>query len=193
MDGEIFGRMMYLVLLGLAVLGWVLVHSRGRPLHALQQALAWGLIFIGLMAAYGLWEDVRGDLVPRQAVITGDGRVEVPRSHDGHYYLQAEVNGTPIRFVVDTGATDVVLTRSDARAAGFDPDKLVYQGRARTANGVVSTARVRLETLALGGIIDRDVQAWVNSGQMDTSLMGMDYLQRYERVEIAGDRLVLVR
>ncbi|PQO23536.1 TIGR02281 family clan AA aspartic protease [Rhodobacteraceae bacterium WD3A24] len=193
MDGEIFGRMMYLLLLGAAVLSWVVLHNLRRPFRAVQQMLAWTLIFIGMMAAYGLWEDIRDDLVPRQAVIVGDGRVEVPRSHDGHYYLHAEVNGASVRFVFDTGATDMVLTRADARAAGIEPGALVYRGRARTANGTVSTARVMLDTVVLGDITDRDVRAWVNSGEMDTSLMGMGYLDRFARVEIADDRLILVR
>ena len=66
--------------------------------------------------------------------------MEVPRSADGHYYLTMEVNGAPIRFVVDTGATELVLSRADAERAGIDTGGLIYSGRAFTANGMVETA-----------------------------------------------------
>jgi aspartyl protease family protein len=104
-----------------------------------------------------------------------------------------EANGTPVEFVVDTGATDIVLSRQDAAKIGIDLDGLVYTGMANTANGTVRSAPVRLDTLNLDGIVDRGVRAWVNEGEMFGSLLGMAYLERYERIEIAGDRLVLER
>jgi aspartyl protease family protein len=95
--------------------------------------------------------------------------------------------------VVDTGATDIVLTKEDAARAGLDPDSLRYLGRAGTANGEVRTAYVRLNDVRLGDITDRDVAAVVNGGQMDQSLLGMGYLQRWGRIEIAGGELILTR
>jgi aspartyl protease family protein len=104
-----------------------------------------------------------------------------------------EVNGHPTRFVVDTGATAIVLTRSAAQAAGIDTDDLIFSGRANTANGTVETAPVRLDTLALGDTLDTDVRAVVNNGQMFESLLGMSYLNRYSRIEISNGQLVLER
>ena len=98
-----------------------------------------------------------------------------------------------VDFVVDTGATDIVLTRADAARVGIDPATLRYDGRASTANGIVRSARVRLDSFRLGGVLDRDVTAVVNEGEMETSLLGMRYLQRFERLEIADNRLVLER
>jgi aspartyl protease family protein len=65
----------------------------------------------------------------------------VPQSADGHYYLTMEVNGTPVRFVVDTGATELVLSREMRGAQGIDTDALIYSGRAFTANGDGATRR----------------------------------------------------
>jgi aspartyl protease family protein len=104
-----------------------------------------------------------------------------------------EVNGTPVEFVVDTGATGVVLSQRDADRVGLDAANLVYLGRAMTANGEVRTAPVRLDSMALGGIVDRNIPAWVNEGALDTSLLGMTYLQRWTRIEIAQDELILTR
>ncbi len=193
MDEHTLQRLMHLVLLGAAILGYLLVANRDRLGTLLRQGMLWGLIFVGVIAAAGLWEDIRQAARPRQAVIAAEGRIEVPRAPDGHYYLTLEIGGVPVRFVVDTGATDIVLSRADARRVGIDLDRLAFTGTARTANGLVRTARVRLDEVALGPFRDRRVAAWVNEGELDTSLLGMAYLQRFERIEIARDRLILTR
>lgn len=193
MTEDQIGRLLYLVLLGAAIIGYLLVANRDRLGTLLRQATLWGLIFVGLIAAVGLWQDIRSASAPRQTVFSAAGRVEVPRSMDGHYYLTLDVGGVPVRFVVDTGATDVVLSQADARRIGLDPARLAYTGSARTANGVVRTARVRLPEVRLGDIVDRNLSAWVNEGQMEESLLGMAYLQRFRRIEIERDRLVLTR
>ena len=128
-----------------------------------------------------------------QAVFADQGRIEVPRSPDGHYHIQAVVNGTPMRFVLDTGATSLVLTQEDAQRAGLDLDNLAYTNRALTANGEVRTAPVELDSLALGPVTDQRVPAVVNQGDMSSSLMGMEYLQRWGRLEIENNTLTLTR
>ncbi|MCB1349382.1 MAG: TIGR02281 family clan AA aspartic protease [Paracoccaceae bacterium] len=192
MDSYDIGRLAYLVLLLTAVGGYFVASGRGSLNKMAQQAAIWGLIFLGLVAGYGLWTDVRHDLAPRQSMV-GAGRLEVPRQFDGHFYVTAAANGARIDFVVDTGATDVVLTREDAARAGIDLASLAYTGTASTANGIVRTARARLPDLTLGGFTDQAVPVLVNEGEMDTSLLGMTYLRRFEKIEIADDKLILTR
>lgn len=187
------GHLAYLVILGIAVVGWFIAENRASLGQTVRTALAWGFIFLGLVAGYGLWHDIRDDLAPRQAVFQDGARIEVPRAVDGHYYLTLDMGGVPVDVVVDTGATDMVLTRNDAARIGLDPDSLIYSGIASTANGQVRTARVRLPDVTLGGVTDRNVTASVNAGEMSTSLLGMSYLQRFSRLEIANGRLVLER
>ncbi|MDT8855661.1 TIGR02281 family clan AA aspartic protease [Paracoccaceae bacterium Fryx2] len=191
MDGDMTARLAYLALLLVAVGGWVIVEFRGRMAQALRSALAWGLIVVGLMAGYGLWSDLRSTLPAPQMRATAD-QIEIPRAPDGHYYLTLDIGGRPLTFMVDTGASSMVLSRSDARRIGIDPASLVYLGQAQTANGTVRTARVRLENVSLGPFRDAALTAWVNEGEMDGSLLGMDYLGRF-RIEIAGDRMILRR
>ena len=191
MDGDTIARMAYLGLLLAAVGGWVIVEYRQRLGLALRSAAAWGLIFIGAMAGYGLWSDIRTDIGPAQMTVA-DGRVELPRAPDGHYYATLVLNGTEVRFMADTGATNMVLSQQDARRIGIDPDTLIYLAEAQTANGTVRTARVTLDSVELGPFRDATFQAWVTDGEMEGSLLGMDYLGLF-RIEIAGDRMILTR
>lgn len=185
--------LIYLVLLGSALVLWFIVQNRQNLGQLVQQMLAWVLIFVGVVAVWGLWSDIKHTVRPGQAALSGAGRVELPRAFDGHYYLTLEVNGAPVRFVVDTGASDIVLNHADARAVGLDPARLDYSHRAMTANGTVRLAPVRLDTIALGPIVDRDIPAAVNAATMEISLLGMQYLQHWEKIEIGGGTLVLTR
>ena len=187
------GRLTYLVLLGVVLLAYLLVANRTQLGAMVRGLLLWGLIFLGVSVGAMLWQDLRDSGVTTRAVSFGDGRVEVPRDPSGHFFATLQVQGVPVRFIVDTGATDVVLAREDARRLGLDPEQLVYNGRARTANGTVRTARITLEEVSFGDFTDNDLRAWVNEGELDHSLLGMSYLERFERVEISRDRLVLTR
>ncbi|MTH99672.1 TIGR02281 family clan AA aspartic protease [Roseibium sp. RKSG952] len=193
MDGYDFGRLTYLVLLGAALLFWFITQNRQSLGKTMQQVMAWVFIFVGVIALVGLWEDIRSTVSPApQMAVTGN-TIEVPRSFDGHYYLPMLVNGQPITFLVDTGASQIVLSPQDAKRIGIDLDQLNYFGRAATANGVVRTAPVRLDSLTLGPITDSNVSAWINEGDLNQSLLGMDYLHRFSNIQFADGRLVLSR
>ncbi|WP_272008417.1 retropepsin-like aspartic protease family protein [Roseovarius sp. ZX-A-9] len=185
-------HLIYLIVLGSAVVFWFVASNRNSLGKTMQQAVLWGLIFVGVLAGIGLWEDIRQTVMPTQTVFSG-GVIELPRAPDGHYYLQAEVNGAPIRFVVDTGASQVVLSQEDATAAGLKPETLNYFGTANTANGIVRTAAVRLDSFVVGDMRDTNLRAVVNEGELFESLLGMTYLQRFSNIQIADGRLVLTR
>ena len=182
----------YLTLLGGAIAASYFVSQRGQMGRVAQQASIWGLIFIGMIAAIGLWSDIRGSVAPQQAVTAG-GEIVLPRQSDGHFYARLDVNGTPVTFMVDTGATQMVLSREDARRAGIDADGLRYLGQASTANGVVRTANVTLDQVGFGGVTQADVPAVVNDGEMFGSLLGMSYLRNFSNIQISDDNLILTR
>ena len=185
-------QLTYLVLLAAAIGGSAIVAGRNNMGKMAQQAAIWALIFVGVIGAYGLWEDITNDVNPRQAILS-DSTIAVPRSNDGHYHLTLDVNGTAIDFVIDTGASQVVLSQRDAARIGIDANSLNYSGAASTANGVVRTAPVVLDQVTLGDITDRNIRAVVNGGDMDNSLLGMTYLGLYSRIEISNGELVLNR
>ena len=193
MTADDTASLIYLAILGTAVVFWFLVQNRNSLGKVTQQALIWGLIFVGVIAVYGLWEDIQYTVNGQRASIVSSDSVTLPRAQDGHYYLEADVNGEPIQFVIDTGASQIVLAQKDAIRAGLNPDELQYYGRAFTANGEVRTAPVKLDNFKIGPFEDRNIGAVVNEGDLDQSLLGMDYLQRWNSVEISNGKMILRR
>lgn len=193
MSATEYGNLVYLVLLGAVVAFWFFAQNRQGLNKTLQQAAIWGLIFVGAVAAAGLWGDIRQTGTQQQLVVEEAGRIEVPRGPDGHYYLTLTINDTPVDFVVDTGATGMVLTQADANRIGLPRDEMIFFSEAMTANGPVRTAPVRLEDVALGPFEDSNVRALVNEGEMHVSLLGMTYLNRFARMEFNDGRLILER
>lgn len=176
----------FLIIISLSLLGSILSHG------GLRNALIWVTIFLGMMMIANNWDSIARDFGGQQTTFT-DGRVEVPKGPDNHFRLTLYINNVPVDFLVDTGATQVVLTREDAQRIGLNPDTLAYINTAFTANGEVRTAPVRLDRVELGDIVDTRVRASVNGGEMNGSLLGMSYLSRFESIEIRNDMLILNR
>lgn len=190
MDSEDLPRLVYLGLILAALGGWVIVEFRQRMGQGLRMALAWGMIFLATFAGYGLWQDIRREMT---SMDVGEGsQIELKRMQDGHYYVTLQINGTDVYFMIDTGASGMVLTMEDAQRLGFDPDDLAFLGESYTANGTVRTAMVTLPLVELGPFRDTDFRAYVNEGELFESLLGMDYLGKF-RIELEGDRMILQR
>jgi clan AA aspartic protease (TIGR02281 family) len=118
--------------------------------------------------------------------------VRIARGPSGEFALQAKINGVNAPMVIDTGATSVVLTYETARAAGLPLELLEYDVDVETAGGHTRAARLTLDRLAIGKLVERSVPALVvPRGQMRTNLLGMSFLDRLERWEVRADRLML--
>lgn len=193
MEKTEIASLVYLTLLAIALLGSMLSANRQQIGRMARHALTWGFLIAAGVIMVGLWPQLRQTVIPQQSMVTEAGEIAIPRSFDGHYYLTLEINGAPIRFVVDTGATDMVLTPQDAARAGLDTANLRYTNRAMTANGMVQTAPVRLDLVEVGPITDRRVPAVVNGSPMQESLLGMSYLDRFDRISIEDGRMLLER
>lgn len=124
------------------------------------------------------------------------GEVRIPAGADGHYWTQAEINGSRIRpAVVDTGASTVVLTYEDAATAGVFPLPADFKVPVRTANGIGRMAPTRLDRVQIGEIVVESVDALVaDRGALATSLLGMNFLSRLRGgFEASGGALILRR
>jgi aspartyl protease family protein len=120
--------------------------------------------------------------------VTAPAPRELRRGPDGHFYVDAQVNGTTIHVLIDTGASVVVLSRDDAQRAGIQLP--AERSMAMGVGGPVEVTPVMLDRVAVGGIEARGVQAAV-ADDLPVSLLGQSYLQRVGSVEIRGDRMVL--
>ncbi|HEY3796861.1 MAG TPA: TIGR02281 family clan AA aspartic protease [Caulobacteraceae bacterium] len=128
---------------------------------------------------------------PVQPPSLGDGEASIAKSADGHFWADAQVDGRPVRFLVDTGASDVALTADDARALGFAPETLTYSYTVMTANGPARAAPIKLGIVSVGRAEVEDVDAFVIDKGLETSLLGMTYLGRLAKFEATPDSLVL--
>jgi len=118
--------------------------------------------------------------------------VQISRGPAGQFALQAKINGVSAPMVIDTGATSVVLTYETAKAIGLPLELLEYDVDVETAGGHTKAARLTLDRLAIGKLVERSVPALVvPHGQMKTNLLGMSFLDRLESWEVRADSLML--
>lgn len=113
------------------------------------------------------------------------------RASDSHFYADADIDGSHIRLMVDSGASVVALTRDDAEAIGIDVDRLPITGTARTAGGDVPMRTFVLDSVEVDGLEVRHVQAAVVDADMGVSLLGQSFLAKLESVKVEGDTMTL--
>lgn len=193
-------------LLGVARLGAILVlvasgilASRRLNLgKAVRDIAIWAAVLAGLVAVYGfraelgmVGDRIMGELEPHRAIEMDGGELVFRRGPDGHFYISAVANGQPVMFLVDTGASEIVLSPQDAERLRIDLSALNYNRRYQTANGTVMGASVRLDTLSVGPIRMRNVEVSINGADMSESLLGMTFLDRLSSYEVRGDTLIL--
>lgn len=174
----------------------------------ISEAATWGLgalvVAMVLMNAdtlIGLDAGGDGDSAPRfgssesrtAANAPREGRtVEIAASDNGHFNAEAEINGQTLNVLVDTGATMVALTYEDAESAGIYLKASDFTYGVNTANGVARVAAVMIDRISIGDITVRNVRGTVSErGRLSTSLLGMSFLSRLERVDMRAGVLVL--
>ncbi len=165
---------------------------------ALQIVLVWIVIGLGLALGYTyrfemrtVYDRVMAEMVPGRAASLGRV-VEVARGRGGEFGISTRVNGGTVPMILDTGASAVVLTQEAAKAAGLPLEVLNYNVIVDTANGKTRAAAVTLDSVGVGGLVERSVPALIaQPGQLRTSLLGMSFLNRLESWEVRGDKLVL--
>ena len=183
----------------LALIGsGAIVYMRARPKAAFGHLGIWAAIIILLVFGFSfrddaaaIWGRLAGELNPAQGQPGAEGSIVYRKSDDGHFHIEAEVEGTRLRFVLDTGASSIVLSPADAERVGFDLGLLEYTVPTMTANGMGRAAPVELRSFVVGPIRLEDVRAMVNEAPMDGSLLGMSFLTRLGGFSVEGDQLVL--
>lgn len=176
----------------------VLAPSHERFSRAVESALVWVAAALVLAMGYGYRFELRevADRMFSELMLShaaGRSRVvEVTRGGQKNFSVTAQLNSAHISMVLDTGASSVILTQDAARAAGLPVEVLTYTVPVETANGRARAAPVTLDSLSVGGIVERAVPALIaRPGQLQTNLLGMSFLNRLESWEVRGDKLVM--
>jgi aspartyl protease family protein len=134
---------------------------------------------------------VQSDTQPRQSASSGRS-LTLESGRDGYFPVEARIEGRRIDFIVDTGASLVIFRESDAAQAGFRPMRSDYTATVSTANGKIKAAPFKLDRIEVGGITIYDVPALVlPDDALGNNLLGMSFLSRLKRYEVANGRMVL--
>ena len=146
MTGDQTANLFYLILLLVFVGGYLMFDAGRRFSENLRFGLVWLGIFASVIVGYQLLEGTgpRAGEAPRVTSFVND-EVLLRRARDGHFYVTLDINETAVRFVVDTGASLVVLNTEDAARVGYTPGSLRFSGQASTANGRVRIAPITIE------------------------------------------------
>lgn len=193
-----FAQVVFLVLLLLFLV--FQVGGRNGLSRTIRYALVWALILSATLIGYSYRfeiEDAFRNLtgaLPDQAVVqtAGGDEVVVNRRRGGHFVVVATLNNAPIELMVDTGASVVTLTPEDARLIGIPTRDLNYRVQVQTANGTALAAAVVLDRIAIGPIERRRVAALVTQpGMLETSLLGLNFLNSLESYAFSNGKLIL--
>ena len=208
LSGDDTGHLLFLVallalLVGSATMGWGWRGAHPARRH-FGHLLVWLLVGLALVTVYAyraplqrFAAPVLQELQPSRVVqvtnADGTETLAIARGRDGHFHIDAEVNGRPVSFLVDTGASTTVLTLSDAERSGIDIASLEFNRPVQTANGIALFARADLESLEIGPYRIAPLQVGVMpESTLQTSLLGMNTINRFASWRIDGNRMVLV-
>lgn len=193
--GSLAQKIVVLVIAGAVAL----MLFRERFAQAVTAALFWVALALVLVVGYSyrfelhdVADRVMTELAPGHATTAAGRTVQVARAANGDFAVTAQINGARVAMVLDTGASSVVLTREDAKAAGLPLEVLAYTVSIDTANGRTQAAPVTLDRVGIGGLVEHSISALVaQPGQLKVSLLGMSFLNRLQSWEVRGDRLLL--
>ena len=179
----------------LVVFGGAAVLWSKSSLKRLTQIIGLWAIIIGVISLVYLYKtDINArfmSAIDPSGVSTTDDGLIVHRSKDGHFWLRAYANDIPIRMMVDTGASNIVLSPEDASRIGLNLDNLNFSGVADTANGQVTYARTKIKHMNFGDAQFNDVPVTINGSEMKGSLLGLSILNEFSSIEFRGDMLIL--
>jgi len=197
-DGMNEARLVRLVAVLALVASGVVFSRRFTLKESVRNVAIWFAIAAVVAIGYA-YQDVlsdiatrlRGEVLPSEPIQIDAHTMVLTESEGGGFLTTGEVDGVRVRFAVDTGASDIVLSPADAERAGIDMRNLNYSEETETANGVGHSAPARVATLRVGSFLLNDVAVSVNQAPMDSSLLGMAFLRRLKSFGVQGRRLYL--
>ena len=189
----------FLYLLGMLVLIGSALSVRRVPIgQGLKMAVAWVLIFGAAFVGFTLKDDfaalyrrVADESGGRTQVVQQGEALRIRQSADGHFWVDAQLNGESVRFLVDSGATTTSINGRTARRAGIEPRRGGLPVLVQTANGTIQVQRGRAERLQVGGIRREDLAVHISDGFGETNVLGMNFLSTLSGWSVRRGWLIL--
>ncbi|MEM8799030.1 MAG: TIGR02281 family clan AA aspartic protease [Pseudomonadota bacterium] len=197
--GDRTAGLIYLIVLLLFLGGGLVGLFWQQPGRMIRMSLIWVSIFgvVFMIGAFRsdftyVWQRLVGAAVPGNAIAEGN-RLILARDIDGHFWVTAKVNGRPVRFLVDTGASVVSLSAEEAQRIGFSTRDLEFTVRVNTAGGPARAAPIRLDQIEIGPARYSRISALVVETLSEGSnLLGLSALDRLQSYRVDGDQMILV-
>jgi aspartyl protease family protein len=192
------GRLIWLMILLAMISGGVVFARRVNVKETVRNIALWVAIAAVLLVVVSYRDEledvamrVRSELIPGYALEAGEHEMVLTESDGGNFYIMGQANGVRVRFLIDTGASDTVLSPTDAASLGIDVGALDFSKVYSTANGLGRGAPYMLDELSVGPVAIAPMPVSVNQAEMGSSLLGMTFLRRFRSFEIQGRRLIL--
>jgi len=172
--------------------------ARRLPLtYIAKAALAWIAIFAALFAIFSfrfefisIWERVKADISGTAGQSISGEAIELRRQDDGHYWIMVDINGKPVRFMVDSGATMTAINATTAKEAGVEANG--YPIILSTANGRVAAKRANVQSLVVGPHRIENHPVVVSESFGDINLLGMNFLNEMQSWRVEANKMILI-
>ncbi|WP_333023419.1 TIGR02281 family clan AA aspartic protease [Wolbachia endosymbiont of Pentidionis agamae] len=166
-------------------------------MNSIKNLIFWFLIIIITAMLYDANKEKLNDIfistfLPYRGRVQGSGQIEFTKSYDGHFYVQAQINNRSVRFLLDTGATDITLSYPDAIKVGINTENIQNFKIYETAKGKIKAGVVNIPEMGIGNFVIKNIQVSINTHEMSHSLLGMNLLKHFN-FTIKNDRLIIYR
>jgi aspartyl protease family protein len=162
----------------------------------MRSILLWLCIFVILIIAYAFKQETKivcnkfiSSIFPSIAY-NKNNEIIVSKSIDGHFYIWTKLNGIDVKFLVDTGASDLFISREDARKIGINLTNLSYNKKYSSANGIMFGAQVTIPKFQINSVVFDNVKASVSKNHGNQNLLGMSVIRKFKSFTIDGSALV---
>lgn len=197
-DTDKLFQILFYVFLILSIASSLFPRLVGKREFTVNSIILWVVTFIVVVVAYNyrhvvVNSPVFAQFFPAKGIVTSANLIIYKKAYDGHFYIDTTINNKKLRFLVDTGASDVIISLEDAKFLGYDVSNLNFTKTYITANGKVSAAPIVIKQLWLadGAVVVQDVKAAVTLGKQSGSLLGISFLERFNRYSFSGDDLTI--
>lgn len=198
MENNELVNIFYLFLLLTFIASSIFTRGNMPALRALKYFSIWAAIALSVIIIYSLRFNfidfknrVIGEINPSYVQYNSANKITINMSYGNHYYANVKINNKNIKFLIDTGASDIVLNLADAKKIGINLQDLIFNKPYQTANGISYGATIILQNVKFGDLELKNVRASVNKSNMGVSLLGMSFLSKFRKYEFYQNQLIL--